>query len=207
MYTLNATFDAHVDQEETLAAVLEVLPAGSHATLALEPVILNVTDLGDEHVGSSIRGNIGSPFEFGGVIESVVGTTDGRVGVVVRGVVYSLGVWDTVQVIPPVTEGQHTADEPEEQVEETFDLSADDYNSAVELAFQTEAAVADYITPIAWISRAAVEEVAGRVVTDDEYRIVVGATREALTAVVTPIAGSLIARNLGLYAEAFGEEN
>lgn len=208
MYTLNATFDAHVDQEETLAAVLEALPEGTHATLQREPVLLDVPDLSEHHIGSSVRGNIGMITEFGGALEALYPAEDSGRLLIVDGKPHTVRNFEVVQIIPPLTAGDHTADEPEveEQVEESFDLAADDYNSAIELTLQMTEAVADYMTPVAWLSRVAVETVAGREVTDEEYRVVATATRDQLTEMVTPVAGSLIARNLGLYQHFLEQE-
>lgn len=203
MYTLNATFDAHIDQEETLAAVLEALPEGTHATLQREPVLLDVPELSEHHIGSSVRGNIGLPSEFGGALEALYPAEDSGRLLIVDGKPHTLRNFEVVQVIPPITAGDHTPDEPEaeEQVEESFDMTVDDYNAAIELALQSTEAVADYMTPVAWLSRVAVENVAGRPVTDEEYRVVAVATRDQLTEIVSPVAGSLIARNLGLYQD------
>lgn len=207
MFTLNAQFDAHVDQEETLSAVLEVLPVGTQATLQREPVLLDVPDLDQTHIGSSVRGQIGEPTEFGGALSAIYpGEANGRL-LIVDGKPHTVRNYEVLQVIPPVTVGEHTPDEPEApEAVESFDMTADDYNSAIELALQVTDAIADYMTPVAWISRASVEAVAGREVSDDEYGIVATATRDQLTEMLTPVAGSLIARNLALYRTIMGEE-
>lgn len=196
MYTLNATFDAHVDQEETLAAVLEALPEGTKASLELEPVLLDVTDLGDEHVGSSIRAHIGTGAEFGGVLTAVAPNFGGGMMVIVDGKSHILGSWDTVQVIPPVTVGEHTPDEPEaapEAVDE-FNLSPDDYNQAVELAVRAEIALENHLLPLGWLSRVAIEAVAGRVVTDEEFRLISIHVRDMFTPMLETFAVPAIAR-------------
>lgn len=207
MYTLNATFDAQVDQEETLAAVLEVLPAGSTASIKREPLVLNVTDLDKTHIGSTIRGNIGDRDEFGGVLEAAALTPDGRhLTVFVGGIAYELGIWDAVQVLPPVTVGEHTPDEDEETVD-SFELLADDYESAVELAMRTEEAVEDNLRPFGWLTRPMVEQVMGRGSTPEEFDMIANATIGQVQGTVNTILGTLVARYVSLYNEIQEADN
>lgn len=199
MYTLHATFDAQVDQEETLAAVLGVLPEGTRGTLEREPVLLDVDLLDDSHIGSSIRANIGTPDEFGGVLEKIyLGEKNGLL-VIVNGAPHSLNWWDTVQIIPAIAAGEHTADEPEES-EDEFNLVPDDYNAAIDLVVQVQEAVTPFAVPSAgWLTRPIVEEVVGRVITDHEFAVVSGSVALHLTRVVDSVAHVVIAQHWALY--------
>lgn len=208
MYTLNATFDAHVDQEQALAAVLEVLPAGTTASLELEPVILGADDLTTEHVGASIRARVGEDDEFGGALGAVYPGENGGLLVIVDGKPRTLKWWETVQVIPPVTVGEHTPDEPEvEETEAEFDLSPDDYNNAVEIAVQTEVGLADYMLPLGWLTRVAVETVAGEEVSDDDFRIVSASVREHLNAVLDSIVSPVLAAHIAALRKVKENDN
>lgn len=199
MYTLNATFDAQVDQEQTLSAVLNLLPEGTKATLEREPVVIDVDFLGEEHIGTGIRARIGEPQEFGGTLEKIYPGEGGGLLVIVDGKPHSLAWYDTVQVIPPITAGEHTADDAEQG--EQFNLTPDDFESAYDLAVQVENANSKYIVPVTYISRQVVEEFAGGPIEDDKFLAVARSVRAQLTDLMAPVAGTLIAHNLLRYDE------
>lgn len=196
MYTLNATFDAHVDQEQVLTAVLEALPEGSHATLQREPILLDVSDLGPEHVGSSIRAKIGTGDEFGGELTAVAPNYAGGMMVIVNGKSHILGSWDTVQVLPPVSEGDHTPDEPEEAEVEEFDLTPETFDDALELVMKTEFAVRNHLVSLGSLTRGQFETVANRPLTDYEFGLVSGSVRTHVATMLDTIIGALVARHI-----------
>jgi len=203
-YIMHAEFEWEAlsakEREEWLAEMLLSFPDVTEATLELEAEHIGVSELSSEHVGSGVRLYTGTDHEVAGTLDGVFQADGGGVTLIINGRSYAVGSYELAEIVPPVTVGEKTADEPEEEddVDPYAGLSGKDIQDAI--ASELEARILENPTEVAsgagLLFRSQVESIAGEEISGEDFRVLAVLLRNDLSAILAPALGPIIRDHL-----------
>lgn len=192
------------DREYILTNLMEVLPVTARGDMKIEVSTehVDVFDLSSDDIGSRVRLYTGTDHEVAGTLGGVFQAAGSGITLIVDGRSYAVGAYEVAELVPSVTVGEKTPDEPEEDLEESEELypgmSGIEIQEAIatEIRSRLEEAPGEVATGAGILFRSQVESFAGRELSPEEFQLVAAVTAQDMNAVLAPVIGAIIRDNV-----------